>query len=139
MFVNKAKPLAFVDVRTVMRALPSPPLLLPLSTFLLFAFLFTATALPFLLLLGYREVVISVIVDKLIKLASFLGTLRSKETTISHLQVVRAQLGQDPGERSCRSLTSEGLLPSRPEEGLGWAHIFYTRHEKSAQDKHTFT
>ena len=58
-----------------MRTLPSPPLLLPLSTFLFFTFLLTATALPSLLLLGYREVVISVIVDELIKLASFLGTL----------------------------------------------------------------
>lgn len=61
--------------QTVMRTLPSPPLLLPLSAFLLFAFLFTATALPSLLLFGYRKVVISVIVDELIKLASFLGTL----------------------------------------------------------------
>lgn len=69
-----------------MGTLPSPPLLLPLSTFLLFTFLFTATALPSLLLFGYREVVISVIIDKLVKLASFLRTLRSKETTVSYFQ-----------------------------------------------------
>jgi hypothetical protein len=66
-----------------MRTLPSPPLLLPLSTFLFFAFLFTATALPSLLLFGYREVIVGVIVDKFIKLASFLGTLWTQGDHIS--------------------------------------------------------
>lgn len=76
-----------------MKTLPSSPLLLPLSTFLLIAFLFTATALPSLLLFGYREVLIGVIIDKLIKFASFLRTLWSKETTVSYFQVVTALLG----------------------------------------------
>lgn len=113
-----------------MRTLPSPPLLLPLSTFLLFAFLFTTTALPSLLLFGYREVVISVVVDKLIKLAAFLGTLRSKETTISHFQVAHSQ-GAGGWAVLLWSLTSEELLLSHREEGRGWAHIFYTRPETS--------
>lgn len=76
-----------------MKTLPSPPLLLPLSTFLLVAFLFTATALPSLLLFGYREVIIGVVIDKLIKFASFLRTLRSKESTVSYFQVGTALLG----------------------------------------------
>lgn len=76
-----------------MKTLPSSPLLLPLSTFLLIAFLFTATALPSLLLFGYREVLIGVVIDKLIKFASFLRTLGPKETTVSYFWVVTAVLG----------------------------------------------
>ena len=57
---------------------PSPLLLLPLATLLLFAFWLTATALPSLLLFGYWQVIVGVIVDKFIKLSSLLGPLESK-------------------------------------------------------------
>lgn len=111
--------LALQTLRTLMKTLPSPPLPLPLSTFLLFAFRFTATALPSLLLFGYREVVIGVIIDKLLKLASFLRTLRPKETTVSYLQVVTAPQVLKAVQCLCRSLTTEDLLLSHMEKGLG--------------------
>lgn len=101
-----------------MKTLPSPPLLLPLSTFLLVAFLFTATALPSLLLFGYREVIIGVIIDKLIKFASFLRTLRSKESTVSYFQVGTALLG-------CRE-------PYSALAGLWQAQTFTKSHGRGA-------
>lgn len=101
-----------------MKTLPSPPLLLPLSTFLLVAFLFTATALPSLLLFGYREVIIGVVIDKLIKFASFLRTLRSKESTVSYFQVVTALLG-------CRE-------PYSALAGLWQAQTFTKSHGRGA-------
>lgn len=58
--------------------IPSPLLLLSLTTLLFFAFLLTTTALSSFLLFGYWQVFIRVIVDKLIKLASLLRTLKSK-------------------------------------------------------------
>lgn len=63
--------------------IPSPLLLLSFTTLLFFTFLFTSTTLPSLLLFGYRQVIIGVVIDKLIKLPSLLRTLKFKQVTVS--------------------------------------------------------
>lgn len=59
--------------------IPSLLFLLSVTTLLFFTFLFTTTSLSSLLLFGYWQVFIGVIVDKFIKLSSLLRTLKSKQ------------------------------------------------------------